>query len=72
MSTDPSRYVFYADRDVSSFPETVCVRLDRLEMSAKAAWYITRSLRELRAIVGEILPSTSLEQKAAAPRISRK
>lgn len=59
MSTKPYNYAFYADRDVSSFPDTVCVRLDRLELSAKAAWYIVRSLRSLRTIAGELVPPLS-------------
>jgi len=49
------RTAFFADADVSSFAQGVyCQRLDRIELSAKAAWYITRSLREL-AKAGKIL-----------------
>jgi hypothetical protein len=40
--------VFFSDRDVTDFPTTYCQRLDRIELSAKAAWYITRSLRDVR------------------------
>lgn len=47
--------MFYADADVTHFPDTYCQRLDRLELSAKAAWYITRSLRDLRKRVEEQL-----------------
>jgi len=41
--------VFYADRDVSKFGTTVCVRLDRLELSARAVYYVVRSLALLRS-----------------------
>lgn len=62
MSTDPSRYFFYADTDVSSFQMgVVCARLDRIELSAKAAWYITRSLRDLRTVVGDLVPPLPLD-----------
>jgi hypothetical protein len=58
VSSDVGHYAFYADRDVTDLPTTVCMRLDRLELSAKAAWYITRALRDLRgktaAIVGAV------------------
>jgi len=40
--------VFYADRDVTHFPDTYCQRLDRIELSAKAAYYIVKSLKQLR------------------------
>lgn len=48
VSTDPSRYVFYADADVSSFTEgVVCKRLDQVEMTAKTAFYVVKALKEL-------------------------
>jgi hypothetical protein len=48
--------VWFADRDMTSFPGTYCQRLDRIELAAKAAWYITRSLRELRKRLPPIPP----------------
>lgn len=48
-------HVFYADADVSHFPDTVCVRLDRLELTAKTAYYVVKGLRELRNKVETIV-----------------
>lgn len=65
VSSNPYQYAFYADRDVTHAPDTVCVRLDRLETTAKAAWYITRSLRELRTKALQLFPHLSVEQDAS-------
>ena len=57
ISTDPSRYAFYADKDVTDFDQGVyCQRLDRIEITAKAAWYITRALRDLRLAAADFVP----------------
>jgi len=48
--------VFYADRDATHFPDTYCQRLDRLEMSAKAAYYVVKSLRMLRGQISSLSP----------------
>lgn len=54
ISSEEFPVVFYADRDVTKPGVTQCVRLDRLELSAKAIYYVVKSLEVLRGRTKEI------------------
>jgi len=56
ISSLPTKAVFYADQDLSEFGRTVCVPHKEIVTVAKELYYVTRALKNLRALKVPVPP----------------